>query len=60
MEKARTFCKSNHGDLATIGNNSDRKFLWKCVRGNLTVLYHIWPIYPAAYACEAQENVLVA
>ncbi|NXE75187.1 MRC1 protein, partial [Cochlearius cochlearius] len=31
MEKARTFCKSNHGDLATIGNNSERKFLWKCI-----------------------------
>ncbi|KFP11519.1 Macrophage mannose receptor 1, partial [Egretta garzetta] len=31
MEKARTFCKSNHGDLATVGNNSKRKFLWKCI-----------------------------
>ncbi|KAM6101738.1 macrophage mannose receptor 1-like isoform 1-T1 [Theristicus caerulescens] len=31
MEKARTFCKSSHGDLATIGNNNERKFLWKCI-----------------------------
>ncbi|NXE05186.1 MRC1 protein, partial [Lophotis ruficrista] len=34
MEKARTFCKSNHGELATIGNNSERKFLWKCILKN--------------------------
>ncbi|XP_056340554.1 macrophage mannose receptor 1-like isoform X3 [Oenanthe melanoleuca] len=31
MEKARTFCKNNHGNLATIGNNSERKFLWKYI-----------------------------
>lgn len=57
MEKARIFCKNNHGELATIRNNSERKFLWKCVRRNLAMLYNIWPIYPA---CEVQENVLVA
>ncbi|NXQ96204.1 MRC1 protein, partial [Sagittarius serpentarius] len=34
MEKARTICKNNHGDLATIGNNSERKFLWKCILKN--------------------------
>uniref|UniRef100_A0A663LWS6 C-type lectin domain-containing protein n=1 Tax=Athene cunicularia TaxID=194338 RepID=A0A663LWS6_ATHCN len=34
MEKARTFCKNSHGDLATIGNNSERKFLWKCILKN--------------------------
>ncbi|KFV95226.1 Macrophage mannose receptor 1, partial [Eurypyga helias] len=34
MEKARTFCKNNHGDLATITNNSERKFLWKCILKN--------------------------
>uniref|UniRef100_A0A663EC36 Macrophage mannose receptor 1 n=1 Tax=Aquila chrysaetos chrysaetos TaxID=223781 RepID=A0A663EC36_AQUCH len=34
MEKARTFCKNNHGDLATIGSNSERKFLWKCILKN--------------------------
>ncbi|NXX93061.1 MRC1 protein, partial [Centropus bengalensis] len=34
MEKARTFCKINHGDLATIGNNSERKFLWKYILKN--------------------------
>ncbi|XP_074430632.1 macrophage mannose receptor 1-like isoform X3 [Larus michahellis] len=34
MEKARTFCKNNHGDLATIGNNSERKFLWKNILKN--------------------------
>ncbi|NWS70861.1 MRC1 protein, partial [Crotophaga sulcirostris] len=31
MDKARTFCKSNHGDLVTIRNNSERKFLWKYI-----------------------------
>ncbi|NXJ75615.1 MRC1 protein, partial [Trogon melanurus] len=37
MEKARIFCKNNHGDLATIGNNSERKFLWRYIlkNGNL-------------------------
>ncbi|NWS56614.1 MRC1 protein, partial [Chunga burmeisteri] len=34
MEKARTFCKNSHGDLATIGNNSERKFLWKHILKN--------------------------
>ncbi|NXS81839.1 MRC1 protein, partial [Erpornis zantholeuca] len=34
MEKARTFCRDNHGDLATIGNNSERKFLWKYILKN--------------------------
>ncbi|XP_074013154.1 macrophage mannose receptor 1-like [Numenius arquata] len=34
MEKARTFCKNNHGDLATIGDNSERKFLWKYILKN--------------------------
>uniref|UniRef100_A0A803W6B1 Mannose receptor C-type 1 n=1 Tax=Ficedula albicollis TaxID=59894 RepID=A0A803W6B1_FICAL len=34
MEKARTFCKNNHGNLATIGNNSERKFLWKYILKN--------------------------
>ncbi|NXT81496.1 MRC1 protein, partial [Zapornia atra] len=34
MEKARVFCKSNHGDLATIGSNSERKFLWKYIFKN--------------------------
>uniref|UniRef100_A0A672TT45 Mannose receptor C-type 1 n=1 Tax=Strigops habroptila TaxID=2489341 RepID=A0A672TT45_STRHB len=34
MEKARTFCKNNHGDLATIANNSERKFLWKSILKN--------------------------
>ncbi|NWI90584.1 MRC1 protein, partial [Pitta sordida] len=34
MEKARTFCKNSHGDLATIGNNSERKFLWKYILKN--------------------------
>uniref|UniRef100_A0A8D0EKF2 MRC1 protein n=1 Tax=Strix occidentalis caurina TaxID=311401 RepID=A0A8D0EKF2_STROC len=34
METARTFCKNNHGDLATIGNNNERKFLWKCILKN--------------------------
>ncbi|XP_017930940.2 macrophage mannose receptor 1-like [Manacus vitellinus] len=34
MEKARTFCKNNHGDLATIGNNNERKFLWKYILKN--------------------------
>ncbi|NWV68571.1 MRC1 protein, partial [Malurus elegans] len=34
MEKARTFCKNNHGHLATIGNNSERKFLWKYILKN--------------------------
>ncbi|XP_071416339.1 macrophage mannose receptor 1-like isoform X2 [Pithys albifrons albifrons] len=34
MEKARTFCKNNHGDLATVGNNSERKFLWKYILKN--------------------------
>ncbi|KFO04791.1 Macrophage mannose receptor 1, partial [Balearica regulorum gibbericeps] len=34
MEKARAFCQSSHGDLATIGNNSERKFLWKCILKN--------------------------
>ncbi|NWU97742.1 MRC1 protein, partial [Upupa epops] len=31
MEIARTFCKNNHGDLVTIENNSERKFLWKYI-----------------------------
>ncbi|XP_008628096.1 PREDICTED: macrophage mannose receptor 1 isoform X1 [Corvus brachyrhynchos] len=34
MEKARTFCTNNHGNLATIGNNSERKFLWKYILKN--------------------------
>ncbi|NXA13712.1 MRC1 protein, partial [Sapayoa aenigma] len=34
MEKARTFCKNSHGDLATIRNNSERKFLWKYILKN--------------------------
>ncbi|KAM6281329.1 macrophage mannose receptor 1-like [Porphyrio hochstetteri] len=34
MEKARVFCKSSHGDLATIGSNSERKFLWKYIFKN--------------------------
>ncbi|NWR28870.1 MRC1 protein, partial [Tachuris rubrigastra] len=34
MEKARTFCKKNHGDLATVGNNNERKFLWKYILKN--------------------------
>ncbi|XP_027551485.1 macrophage mannose receptor 1-like isoform X1 [Neopelma chrysocephalum] len=34
MEKARTFCKNNHGDLATIGNNNERKYLWKYILKN--------------------------
>uniref|UniRef100_A0A8C5NNV4 MRC1 protein n=1 Tax=Junco hyemalis TaxID=40217 RepID=A0A8C5NNV4_JUNHY len=34
MEKARTFCRNNHGNLATIGNNSERKFLWKYILKN--------------------------
>ncbi|XP_069715636.1 macrophage mannose receptor 1-like isoform X5 [Phaenicophaeus curvirostris] len=34
MEKARTLCKSSHGDLATIDNNSERKFLWKHILKN--------------------------
>lgn len=60
MEKARTFCKNNHGDLATIRNNSERKFLWKWVRENLAILYYIWSIYFATYGCAVKENVLVA
>ncbi|XP_064362040.1 LOW QUALITY PROTEIN: macrophage mannose receptor 1-like [Dromaius novaehollandiae] len=31
MEKARKFCKKNYGDLVTIGNNNERKFLWKYI-----------------------------
>ncbi|NXS55163.1 MRC1 protein, partial [Brachypteracias leptosomus] len=34
MDKARTFCKNNHGDLAIIENNSERKFLWKSILKN--------------------------
>ncbi|NXC39026.1 MRC1 protein, partial [Penelope pileata] len=34
VEKARTFCKNNHGDLATTGDNSQRKFLWKYILKN--------------------------
>uniref|UniRef100_A0A8C3CSE1 C-type lectin domain-containing protein n=1 Tax=Cairina moschata TaxID=8855 RepID=A0A8C3CSE1_CAIMO len=34
MEKARTFCRNNHGDLATIGDNNQRKFLWKYILKN--------------------------
>ncbi|XP_009084157.3 macrophage mannose receptor 1-like isoform X1 [Serinus canaria] len=34
MEKARTFCRNNHGNLATIGNNNERKFLWKYILKN--------------------------
>ncbi|XP_008490918.2 macrophage mannose receptor 1-like [Calypte anna] len=34
MEKARRFCKSNHGDLATIENNSKRKFFWEYILKN--------------------------
>ncbi|NXG70851.1 MRC1 protein, partial [Baryphthengus martii] len=34
MEKARTFCKNNHGDFTTIGNNTERKFLWKYILKN--------------------------
>uniref|UniRef100_A0A8C3MZB8 Uncharacterized protein n=1 Tax=Geospiza parvula TaxID=87175 RepID=A0A8C3MZB8_GEOPR len=34
MEKARTFCRNNHGNLATIGNNSERKFVWKYILKN--------------------------
>ncbi|NWI51722.1 MRC1 protein, partial [Calyptomena viridis] len=34
MEKARTICKNSHGDLATIENNSKRKFLWKYILKN--------------------------
>lgn len=62
MEKARTFCKNNHGNLATIGNNSERKFLWKYVRGNFVILYATWLIHPLyiSSACEVQKNVLVA
>ncbi|NXG26234.1 MRC1 protein, partial [Grallaria varia] len=36
-EKARTFCKNNHGELATIRNNSERKFLWKYILKNGTL-----------------------
>ncbi|KAF2983566.1 hypothetical protein EK904_005759 [Melospiza melodia maxima] len=34
MEKARTFCRNNHGNLATVENNSERKFLWKYILKN--------------------------
>uniref|UniRef100_A0A8B9BIN9 Macrophage mannose receptor 1 n=1 Tax=Anser brachyrhynchus TaxID=132585 RepID=A0A8B9BIN9_9AVES len=34
MEKARTFCRNNHGELATIGDNNQRKFLWKYILKN--------------------------
>lgn len=56
MEKARTFCKNHRGDLAIIGDNNQRIFLWKYVRGNLIIQH----IYSAAYACEVQEDMLVA
>lgn len=62
MEEARTFCRNNHGNLATIENNSERKFLWKYVRGDFVVLYTtllIYPLYESS-ACEVQKNVLVA
>ncbi|NXO00784.1 MRC1 protein, partial [Rhinopomastus cyanomelas] len=28
MEKARMFCKTSHGDLATVENSNERRFLW--------------------------------
>ncbi|XP_054027215.1 macrophage mannose receptor 1 [Dryobates pubescens] len=34
MEQARAFCRSSHGELATIGDNSQRKFLWRYVLKN--------------------------
>ncbi|NWR94087.1 MRC1 protein, partial [Furnarius figulus] len=43
MEKARIFCKNNRGDIATIGNNSERKFLWKYKPYHLTTNFSlIW------------------
>lgn len=60
MEKARTFCKNHRGDLAIVGDNNQRIFLWKYVRGNLITFYYIQHIYSAAYACEVQEAMLVA
>uniref|UniRef100_A0A8C3MUP0 Uncharacterized protein n=1 Tax=Geospiza parvula TaxID=87175 RepID=A0A8C3MUP0_GEOPR len=70
MEKARTFCRNNHGNLATIGNNSERKFVWKYVRGDFqTLLFFSWmsgsPVHYAAWApgepsfAGAQENCVV-
>lgn len=60
MEKARMFCRNHRGDLAIIGDNNKRIFLWKYVRGNLITIYYIQHIYSAAYACEVQEGMLVA
>ncbi|POI26136.1 hypothetical protein CIB84_010115 [Bambusicola thoracicus] len=60
MEKARMFCKNHSGDLAIIGDNNQRIFLWKYVRGNLITFYYIQHIYSAAYACEVQKDILVA
>uniref|UniRef100_A0A8C2SV90 Macrophage mannose receptor 1 n=1 Tax=Coturnix japonica TaxID=93934 RepID=A0A8C2SV90_COTJA len=34
MEKARIFCKNHHGDLAIIGDNNQRIFLWKYILKN--------------------------
>nr|CCP50119.1 MRC1L-E [Gallus gallus] len=34
MEKARTFCKNHRGDLAIIGDNNQRIFLWKYILKN--------------------------
>lgn len=60
MEKARTFCRNNHGDLATIGDNNQRKFLWKYVRRKLIFLPYTSYMHPTAYVCEVQEDMLVA
>uniref|UniRef100_A0A803YDR7 C-type lectin domain-containing protein n=1 Tax=Meleagris gallopavo TaxID=9103 RepID=A0A803YDR7_MELGA len=34
MEKARMFCRNHHGDLAIIGDNNKRIFLWKYILKN--------------------------
>ncbi|XP_072010311.1 macrophage mannose receptor 1 isoform X2 [Engystomops pustulosus] len=34
MDKAREFCKSHYGDIVTINNESERKFLWKYILKN--------------------------
>ncbi|XP_064018341.1 macrophage mannose receptor 1-like [Pogoniulus pusillus] len=34
VKQARTFCRSSHGDLATVSSSSLRKFLWRYVLKN--------------------------
>lgn len=35
MEDARQFCKQKHGDLVSIGSESESVFLWKQVSSDI-------------------------